>query len=162
MNLIDLRQVVTQVLGFLLMLAILRKFAWGPVLAMLEARRQKIADEFKDAERRKAEADEAKARYEQELRGMEAKARARMQEAIGEGQKVAAEIRSQAQADAQTRIQNANDDIMREREKAKEKLKDEVVSLSIRTAEKIINQKLDDATHRQLAGKFVDEVSALK
>ena len=162
MNLIDLRQVVTQILGFLLMLAILRKYAWGPVLAMLEARRQKIADDFKDAERRKAEADEAKARYETELRGIEAKARSRMQDAIAEGQKVAGEIKSQAQTEAQARLQHANDDILREREKAKETLKHEVVSLALKTAEKVLATKLDDAAHRQLAGKFVDEVGALR
>ena len=47
MNLVDIRQVVTQILGFLLMVWILRRYAWGPVMSMLEARREKIAGEIK-------------------------------------------------------------------------------------------------------------------
>ena len=52
MNLIDIRMVGTQILGFLLLLWGLRKWAWGPLTAQLEARRQRIADEFSEAERR--------------------------------------------------------------------------------------------------------------
>ncbi len=162
MNLIDVRQVLTQVLGFLLMLWILRKYAWGPLLAVLETRREKIAGEFNEAERRKAEADAARAKYEQELRNIEALARQRINEAVVEGQKVAAEIRTQAQADAVERMKRADDDIERERGKAKELLKEQVVALSIRTAEKILRQKLDDPAQRKLAAAFIDEVGALR
>lgn len=159
-NLIDIRQVITQILGFLIMLWILRRFAWGPVLGMLEARRQKIAGEFQEAENRKAAADQMKSRYEQELRGIEAQARARMQEGIAEGQKVAAEIREQAQRDAQHRLTTAQDEILREREKSKELVKEEVVRLAMRTAEKILRQRLDDGTQRQLVSEFINEVGA--
>jgi F-type H+-transporting ATPase subunit b len=159
-NLIDVRQVITQVLGFLIMLWILRRFAWGPVLGMLEARRQKIAGEFQDAANRKAEADQMKSRYEQELRGIEAQSRARMQEGIAEGQKVAAEIREQAQRDAQHRMAAADEEIHREREKSKELVKEQVVRLAMRTAEKILRQRLDDGTQRQLVSEFINEVGA--
>lgn len=159
-NLIDIRQVLTQVLGFLIMLWILRRFAWGPVLAMLEARREKIAGEFRDAEARKAEADQMKSRYELELRGIEAQARVRMQEGIAEGQKIAAEIRAQAQHEAQNRLTAAKDEIEREHEKAKERVKEEVIRLSMRTAEKILRRKLDDGAQRQLVTEFIDEVGA--
>jgi F-type H+-transporting ATPase subunit b len=162
MNLIDVRQVLTQILGFLLMVWILRRYAWGPLLGMLEARRQKIAGEFKEAERLKAEAVELKARYDAELKTIEAQARQRITEAVAEGQRVAGEIRAQAQTDAAARLENAADEIMREREKAKEVLKEQVISLSLRTAEKILRQKLDDASQRKLAGEFIDEVGALR
>ncbi|HET9327390.1 MAG TPA: F0F1 ATP synthase subunit B [Candidatus Eisenbacteria bacterium] len=161
MNLIDIRQVLTQVLGFLIMVWLLRRFAWKPVLGLLEARRQKIADEFEEAERRKAEAADLKARYELELRGIEAQARQRLQEAMAEGQKLAAELKSQAQADASQRMQQAADEIAREREKAKEILKEQMVALSVRAAEKILRQKIDDQGQRKLAGEFIDQVAAL-
>ena len=48
-NLIDIRQVLTQILGFLILLWGMKKFAWGPILGTLEARRQKIAGEFAEA-----------------------------------------------------------------------------------------------------------------
>lgn len=161
-GLIDIRQVATQILGFLILLWVMRKFAWGPVLGMLEARRQKIAGEFAAAEKAKAEAAEAKARFEAELRGIEARSRQRLQEALAEGQKLAGEIRAQAQTEASARLARAQDDIARERESAKELLKEQMVHLSMRTAEKILRQKLDDPAQRKLIGEFVDEVGAIR
>jgi len=161
MNLIDIRQVLTQILGFLLMVWILRRYAWAPLLGMLEARRQKIAGEFKEADRLKAEAQELKGRYEQELRGIEARARERLLEAVHEGQKVAGEIKAQAQQEAARRLERAADEIAREREKAKEVLKEQIIALAMRSAEKILRAKLDDPTHRKLASEFIDEVGAL-
>jgi len=161
-GLIDIRQVATQILGFLILLWVMRKFAWGPVLGMLEARRKKIADEFAAADQAKAEANEAKARFETELRGIEARSRQRLQEALAEGQKLAGEIRQQAQAEAGARLARAQDDIARERETAKELLKEQMVHLSMRTAEKILRQKLDDPAQRKLIGEFVEEVGAIR
>jgi len=162
MNLIDIRMVGTQILGFLLLLWGMSKWVWGPLTHQLEARRQKIAGEFAEAERRQQAADALKAKHEQELRGIEAQARARLQEAVAEGQKVAGEIRAQAQKEAQDRLARAEDEMMREREKAKELLKEQVIGLSLATAEKILRTKLDDPAQRKLAGQFIDEVGALK
>ena len=161
-NLIDVRQVLTQILGFLILLWGLRKFAWGPVMGMLEARRQKIAGEFDLAATKQSEAEQLKARYEQELRGIEAQARQRILDAVTEGQKVAAEIKAQAQRDAVERGVRADDEIAREREKAKEVLKEQMIHLALRSAEKILRQKLDDASQRKLVGEFIDEVGALR
>ena len=133
-GLIDIPQVATQILGFLLLLWGLRKWAWGPVLGMLEARRQKIAGAFEDADRRKSEALELKARYEQDLRGIE----------------------------AQQRVARAGDEIEREREKAKELLKEHIISLAVRSAEKILRENLDDKAQRKLAAEFIDEVGATR
>lgn len=161
-GLIDPKQVLTQILGFLILLWVMRKYAWGPILASLEARRQKIAGDFEAARQAKADADATKLELENELKGIEAKARQRLQEAVAEGQKVAGEIRAQAQTDAAARMARAEDDIAREREKAKEMLKEQVISLSMRTAEKILRQRLDDPAQRRLVGEFVEEVGAIR
>ena len=162
MNLIDIRMVGTQILGFLLLLWGLSKWAWGPLMQQIEARRQKIAGEFAEAERRQIAADQLKAKLEQDLRGIDVQARAKLQEAVSEGQKVAGEIRAQAQKEAQDRLSRAEDEMAREREKAKELLKEQVIGLSIATAEKILKAKLDDPAQRKLAGQFIDEVGALR
>lgn len=159
-GLIDVRQVLTQIFGFLLMVWILRRYAWAPILALLDERRDRIAGEFKKAEQLQGEAEEAKARFEQEMRSIDAHARQKLNEAVTEGQRVAAEIKAQAQHEAQQRIERAGDEIDREREKAKETLKEQVVHMSIRTAEKILRQKLDDPAQRKLVAEFVDEVGA--
>ncbi len=159
-GLIDIQLVLTQILGFVLFVWIMSRFAWKPMLAMLEARRAKIAGDFAEAEQRKADADQLKAKYDAELRNIDAISRTKLQEAVAEGQRVAAEITSQAQTEAQARLQRAEDEVLREREKAKELIKEQVISLSLRTAEKILRIKMDDPTQRKLAGEFIDEVSA--
>ena len=161
-GLIDVKLVLTQILGFLVMVWILGRFAWGPIVRGLEARRQRIADDFAEAERRQRDADQLRAKFEQELRGIESQARQRMQEAIAEGQKVADEIRAQAHADAQARLQRGEEELVRQREMEKELVKRKVVDLSIQTAEKILRAKLDDPAQRRLAAEFVDEVEALR
>jgi F-type H+-transporting ATPase subunit b len=161
-NLIDFQLVGTQILGFLLMVWILGKFAWGPIVAGLETRRQKIADEFADAERRRQEAEQLKAKFEAELRGVDALKRQGIQEGVAEGQRVAAEIKAHANTEAQARLHRAEDEMAREREKAKELLKEQVVALSIRTAEKILQSKLDDPAQRKLAAAFIDEVGGVR
>jgi F-type H+-transporting ATPase subunit b len=162
MNLIDIPQVLTQIVGFLAMVWILRKYAWGPVLGMLEARRQRIAGEFAEADRRKAEADQTRAKYEQELRDIEAQKRVKLQEGVAEGQRVAGEIRAQAQKEAVDRLSRAQDEIAREREKAKELVKEQIIRISMRSAEKILREKLDDAHQRKLVSEFIDEVGATR
>jgi F-type H+-transporting ATPase subunit b len=150
--------VLTQVLGFMILLWVLRSLAWGPLIGLLEERRRKIAGEFAEAERRKADADVLKARYEQDLKGIEAQARQRILEAVTEGQRVAAEIKTQAHADATARLARADEEIVHEQQKAREVLKQQVAVLSIRTAEKILREKLDDPAQRRLVERFIDEV----
>ena len=156
--LIDLPLVLTQILGFIILLWVLRAFAWGPLIGLLEERRRKIAGEFEEADRRKADAAVLKARYEQELKGIEALTRQRILEAVTEGQRVAAEIKSQAHADAAARLTRADEEITHDQEKARVVLKQQVAALSIRTAEKILREKLDDPAQRRLVERFIDEV----
>ena len=162
MNLIDVTQVLTQIVGFLLMVWILRKYAWGRVLGLLEARRQKIAGEFAEADRRGAEADQMRAKYEHELRDIEMQKRAKIQEGVAEGQRVAAEIRAQAQKEAVDRLNRAQDEIARDREKAKELVKEQIIRISMRSAEKILREKLDDPHQRKMVAEFIDEVGAVR
>jgi F-type H+-transporting ATPase subunit b len=156
--LVDWPLVLTQILGFLVLLWVLRAFAWGPLIGLLEERRRRIAGEFEEAERRKADADVLKARYEQDLKGIEAQARQRLLEAVAEGQRVAAEIKTQAHTDAAARLARADEEIVHDQQQAREVLKQQVAALSIRTAEKILREKLDDPAQRRMVERFIDEV----
>lgn len=161
-GLIDIRLVATQILGFLVLVWGMKKFAWGPLLAQLEARRQRIADEFAEAAKRQTMADETRTKLEAQLRDIEQQKRVKIQEGVAEGQRVAADIRTQAQADAASKLAQASDEIARERERAKEMLKEQMIRISLRGAEKILREKLDDAHQRKLVGEFIDEVGAAR
>lgn len=157
-GLIDIRLVLTQILGFIVLVWILGRYAWGPVVAQLEARRSRIAAEFDEAARRQREADALRAKYEQDLRDIESQARQLKLEAVTQGQRVAAEIKAQAQADATARMARADEEIVHDQERAREMLKRQVAALSIRTAEKILRTKLDEPGQRELVERFIDEV----
>jgi F-type H+-transporting ATPase subunit b len=156
--LIELPLVLTQILGFLILLWVLRAFAWGPLVGLLEERRRKIAGEFAEADRRNADAEALKARYEQELKGIEAQARQRILEAVAEGQRVAGEIKTQAHADATARLARAEEEVLHEREKAREVLKQQMAVISIHTAERILRERLDEPAQRRLVERFIEEV----
>ena len=157
MELIDVRELVTQILGFLLVLWVLRKFAWPKVLGFIEERRQGIVQDLEHAERERHEASELKTNLDRELKSIEARARSRIQEAVSEGQQIATEIKASAQHDALQRMERAREEIERERMKASEALKNDVVNLAIGTAEKILRQRLDEPTQKRLVQEFIAE-----
>jgi F-type H+-transporting ATPase subunit b len=161
-GLIDWKQVATQIVGFLLFLWLVRKFAWGPLLATLEARRAKIQGDLDDAEAKKRDAAELRAKLDHELRNIESQARTRIQEAVNDGQRIAADIKSDAQTEARARLARAEAEIEGERAKAQKSLRDDLAKLAVMGAERILRKKLDDGEQRRLIGEFLEEVKEIR
>jgi len=160
-NLIDFRQVATQIVGFLIFLWLIRKYAWGPVLETLEARRAKIASELAHAEKEMQDAAALKADLDRQLKGIEAQARARIQEAVVEGQSIAAGIKSDAQAQARERLTRAEGEIEGERAKAEKALQENIARMAVAGAEKILRKKLDEAEQRRLIAEYIADAREL-
>jgi F-type H+-transporting ATPase subunit b len=157
-NLIDFRQVLTQIVGFLIFLWLIRKYAWGPVLETLEARRAKIAADLAHAEQEKLDAAALKADLDRQLKGIDAQARAKIQEAVAEGQELAAGIKADAQAQARERLQRAEGEIEGERAKAEKALQEDIARLAVAGAEKILRKKLDETEQRRLVAEYIADV----
>ena len=157
MNLIW-QQVLTQIIGFLIVLWVLKRFAWKPILALLEERRQKIKSEFDEAARRKGEANQLLASYELQLKEIDAMARSKIAEAVSEAQKIAAEIKEEARKEGRDLVTRSQAEIQREIAKAKVQLKEDMVYISLTATEKIISQKLDEPGHRRLIEDFLGTV----
>jgi len=153
---------VTQIIGFLIVLWILKKTAWGPILRNLEARRDRIAGNVSEAERLRKEAGELKARYEEELKSIEAQARERIQQAVAEGQKVAEEIRTEARNEAQRIREKTKADIAMEYEKARAALHDDIVKIALEAAGRLVHEEMDAEKHRKLVDRFLSEIPGLK
>ena len=157
-NLIDIKQVLTQIVGFLIFLFLIRKYAWGPVLETLEARRAKIVGDLAHAEKEKQDAAALKADLDRQLKGIDAQARQKIQEAVSEGQRIAADIKSDAQNQARARLERAEADIQNERLKAEKALQEDVAKMAVQGAEKILRKKLDEPEQRRLIAEYVAEV----
>jgi F-type H+-transporting ATPase subunit b len=154
------RALLTQAIGFLVVLWLLRKYAWGKLLGFLEKRREKIAAEFEAIEKSKADVDTLRRRFDEELAGIETTRRERLQEAVHEASKIAGEIREQARREAVEMRAKAGQDIGLEMDRANATFRDSMVNAVITATEKLVRMRLDDAQHRRLINEFLDEVGS--
>lgn len=159
---LDFGQMVVQIVGFLILLWFLKRYAWGPILDILEKRRAKIKADMEGLEQEKAKLDALIADYQLQIRDIEVTARGKIQDAILEGQKMAEQIKEQARQAAQEEVEKAKNEINKEVAKARVSLRNEVVNLAIQTAEKIIRTRLDEEKQKELILQFIDEVPNLK
>ena len=153
---IDLAQILTNIIGFLLVVWLLRKFAWGPILGLLDARREKIRGDFAEAEKALRDAEVLKGEFAQQLGNIKSIERERIQEAVKRGEGIADSLVDEARHQADAVRQKAQTDIAVEVEKARLQLRDAVVSMAISASEKVIGETLDDERHRRLIGEFID------
>ena len=155
---VDFQLILTHMVGFIITVLILKKFAWKPIMGVLEERRQKIKSEFDRIESDKADAAKLRAEFEARLKDIENLSRQKLNEAVKEGQKIAAEIKEQGREEAKGIIARAKAELERDVDKARVQLKQDMVSMTIAAAEKIISAKMDDAQNRRLIAEFIDTV----
>ncbi len=157
---INWSQLITNILGFLLLFWGLKRLAWGPILGMLDERRERIAADFKKAEDERADAEAARSKLELELREIEATARKRIEEAATEGSRLGSEIKEEARAEARKILDKARADIDHEHAKARVELRDEIVGMAILGAEKVVKAHLQGEEQEKLVNKFIDELES--
>jgi F-type H+-transporting ATPase subunit b len=158
MGLVELSQLVTHIIGFLIALLILKKYAWGPILKMLDDRRAKIDGDIKAAENTLEEAKKDQEDLRQQLKEIDATARAKTLEAINEAREIAADIKEDARAEGKNLVERARQEIEREKAKAKVELKNTVVELAVKGAEKLLSERMDDERNKKLVLDFIEDV----
>jgi F-type H+-transporting ATPase subunit b len=158
---IDFAQVATNIIGFLLVVWILRKFAWGPILSLLDARREKIRNDFAEAEKALGEAEELKGDFAAKLGDIKTIERQKVQEAVKRGEGIADGIVGEARRQADGLREKAQFDISVETDKAQIALRDTVIAMAMGAAEKVIGERLDDQKHRQLIQDYIENLGEL-
>lgn len=147
---------------FLILLLILHRFAWGPILAAVDAREQRIQTALDESAAQRDEAARLLAEHKTQL----ADARRQASEILAEGRAAAERLRKEleekARAEAQGIIDGARREIGREKDRAIAELRKESVDLALAAAGKLIDEQLDDEGHRALVVDFLDgmDVSA--
>ena len=150
--------IITQILGFIIALWILKAFAWKPLLGMLEARKKKITGDLSDAEKIKADAGKLLDEYRAKLREIDAEARTKIQEAVSEASRISAEIKESAREESKQIIARSREELARDIAKARVQLRDEIAIMAVKAAEKIISTHLNEAEQRRLLDDFLKEV----
>lgn len=145
---------------FLILLFVLRKWAWGPMLGALEAREKRIQDALDDASRERVEAS----KQLNEQRKLLDESRDQAQQIIVDGRKAGERLKGdivdEARKQAEQVVDNARQDIERERDHALETLRREAVDLSISAAGRILNKEVDSDENRRLVEDYLEGLAA--
>lgn len=154
---IDLSKLIWSVVNFLVLLAILRKFLYRPLLGMMERREKDIAGNLESADRASKESAHLKEEYEARLR----EARKEASDIVARGVKLGDETRSrimeEARKQADEYMEKARHTITREKDKAIAELKAEVAGLAVAAAGRVIGKNLQPEDHRRLVQEFLEE-----
>lgn len=147
-----------QILNFLILVAILRALCYKPVVRMIKAREDKIAESLAKADSDVAAAEALKKDYQAQL----AEAREKAQAIVDKAEKVAASNRETSLQDTKREIEQmkkaAQAEIQRDRERAADQLKKEIVALSLLAAGKVVEKNMEASENEALVGDFIDKL----
>jgi F-type H+-transporting ATPase subunit b len=147
--------IVIHAVNFIILLLVLRRYLFKPVLGMLDERARRIRDSTEAAER----AREESARAEQERGEVLKEARRQAEEivnrAMQEADGLRSEARKAAQEEAQRIISRAEQEATAERQQAMQELRAQVADLAVLAAGRVIGRSLDDHAHRALVEEFL-------
>jgi F-type H+-transporting ATPase subunit b len=155
---LEIALVISQILAFLVLLWIMKKFAWKPFQKTLENRRQTIEDAFKSIEQQKLEMEELKKSLATQLDAIDATAKKKIEEAIQKGDQLAQHIQSEAQNQARSILEKTKHEISLELARVQEDLKKQVVNLVIETTGKLLGEKVEAAQDQNRVAQFLKEV----
>ena len=151
-----------EVINFLVLLWLLKRFLYQPLTDMLDKRKNRIEGDLEEARQKKKEAEELKRKYENELKNAREKAQEIVEEAEERGKEKAKEIVEEAKDDAE-RIKERNmEEIAQAKEDALDELRSEVASISLMAASKFLKEKLDEKEHKELINNYIENLDKKK
>lgn len=147
-------------ISFLLLVLILGKFAWKPVLKMLKERENKIEDSLKQAEKAHEEMKQLKFSNEELLRDAKNERDSILREARVIREKLIEEARAKATEEADRIVESAKESLKYEKLQALTELKNQIALLSVDIAEKLLQDELSkDDKQNKLIEKFLSEIN---
>jgi len=154
-HLIDM---VVMLFFFILLVYLVGKFAWGPVVNMMQKREEYIANEIEEAEKNRQEAEKASKEAVEQLRQTRQEAQQIIEDARSAGTKLEQDIVESAKQEAERIKKTAQEEIRNEKEKALQALQDKVASLSVLIASKVIEKEISAQDQEELIEKYIKEV----
>ena len=150
---------VWQTAIFMLLVLMLKKYAWSPILKAVNEREQGIKDALQSAELAKKEMESLKADNDKIMKQARVERDTLLKEARGIKNSIVSQAKDEAKAEAQKIIENANKSIKNEKNAAVSEIKKQVATLSIDIAEKILKEKLsDDDKQMQIVEELLKDV----
>jgi F-type H+-transporting ATPase subunit b len=153
---------LSQLIGFAILLVLLRFVAFKPFMRMMDERSRRVREGLEAAEKMKEQAAQSDVAVQKRLD----EARQEGQGLIGQAQQIASrlqdEARQQARTEGEALLARARNEIQLERDEAIAHIRREFADLTITAAEKVINQSLDKKAHERLIEEVLAESSFKK
>jgi F-type H+-transporting ATPase subunit b len=143
---------------FLVLLGLLAKFAWRPLLQALDTRQNAIRKSLDDAQQAKQELERLNAESSQIIARARVDAEAIITQSRSDGERLREEIRQKARAEADNIVKNAERQIQLETTRALEQIRHEAVDLSVMIASKIIQRNLSKEDNARLIDEALRQV----
>jgi len=144
--------------SFLLLIFLVKKYAWGNITSVLDERAEKISSDIDGAEEARKKAEELASKREAELAGSRTEAKTIIENAKETAEKSKASILADAKLEAGRLKEKANQEIAQNKAEALQSVKGEVADLTISLAGKIISQNLDGHAHKELIDQYIDQL----
>ena len=148
------------ILTFLVLLALLAKFAWTPLLQALETRQNAIRKSLDDAEQAKKELERLNAESSHIINRARVEAEAIITQSRSDGDRLREEIRARARTEADNIVKNAERQIQLETSRALEQIRREAVDISVMIASKIIQRNLTKEDNERLIDEALKQVES--
>ena len=150
--------IIWTIITFLVVLFVLKKFAWPHLLAALDEREQRISDAIAGAEQARQETEEVLREHREKLAAADEEARQIVAEAREAGANVRQTIVSQAREEAERMLDQARTSIESEKRAAIAELRRETANLAVQAAGALIDANLDDEKNRGLVDDFIARI----
>ena len=144
--------------SFLLLIFLVKKYAWGNITSVLDERAEKISSDIDGAEEARKKAEELASKREAELAGSRTEAKMIIENAKGTAEKSRADILAEAKLEAGRLKEKANQEIAQNKAEALQSVKGDVADLTISLAEKILSKNLDSQSHKELIDQYIDQL----
>ena len=144
--------------SFLLLIFLVKKYAWGNITSILDQRAEKISSDIDGAEEARKKAEELASKREAELAGSRTEAKTIIENAKETAEKSKSDILAEAKLEAGRLKDKANQEIAQNKAEALQSVKGEVADLTVSLAGKIISQNLDGHAHKELIDQYIDQL----
>ena len=144
--------------SFLLLIFLVKKYAWGNITSVLDERAEKISSDIDGAEEARKKAEELASKREAELAGSRTEAKTIIENAKETAEKSKADILAEAKLEAGRLKEKADQEIAQNKAEALQSVKGDVADLTISLAEKILSKNLDSQAHKELIDQYIDQL----
>lgn len=146
-------------LTFLLLLFLLRKYAWKPILTALKQRESAIKESLEQAEKAKEEAKKILSQNEANLAKAEEESKKIIEQSRQYAENLKQQILAESKAQAKKMIDDASSEIERKKLAALDELKIQIAQIAVDAASKIIRENLDSEKNKNLVQNYIKEIS---